>query len=62
MMGSIGSRSLAVAFLNLGSVIATIGMKPRPFLSIYDTLLPPSSSRVDFANVGGHTLNFNSRY
>ncbi|CAG9327571.1 unnamed protein product [Blepharisma stoltei] len=62
MMGSISSKSSAFCFLNLGSVVAVIGSKPRGFVSIYDTLVPLSQSLIHTDAVGGTTLNYISRY
>mmetsp|Transcript_6158 Transcript_6158/g.6048 ORF Transcript_6158/g.6048 Transcript_6158/m.6048 type:complete len:232 (-) Transcript_6158:15-710(-) len=62
MMGSISSKSSAFCFLNLGSVVAVIGSKPRGFISIYDTLVPLSQSLIHTDSVGGTTLNYISRY
>lgn len=57
-----GSKTSDFAFLNLGSVVATIGDKPKPFLSIYDTLLPPSHAVVQSDIIGGSIMRYISRY
>jgi hypothetical protein len=57
-----GSKTSDFAFLNLGSVVATIGYKPKPFLSIYDTLLPPSHAVVQSDIIGGSIMRYISRY
>ena len=62
MMSSVGSKASAFSFLNLGSVIATTGNKPRGFLSIYDTLLPPNKSLLHTDSVGGNIIHYVSRY
>lgn len=62
MINSAGSKASAFSFLNLGSVIATIGYKPRGFLSIYDTLLPPNQSLINTEAIGGTSVNYISRY
>lgn len=62
LMASMGNQTRAFAFLNLGSIVATIGHKPRAFMSIYDTLLPPRSSLLHSDSVGGCTVNYLSKY
>ena len=57
-----GLKASNFCFLNLGSVIATIGHKPNDFLSIYDTLLPPNRPPIHTENIGGKMLCFLSRY
>ena len=62
LMASMGNQTRAFTFLNLGSIVATIGHKPRSFISIYDTLLPPRSSLLHSDNVGGCSINYLSKY
>lgn len=57
-----GLKASNFCFLNLGSVIATIGHKPKDFLSIYDTLLPPNRPPIHTENIGGKMICFLSRY
>lgn len=57
-----GSKTTDFAFLNLGSVVATIGDKPKPFLSIYDTLLPSTHAIVQTDVIGGSIVRYISRY
>lgn len=57
-----GLKASNFCFLNLGSVIATVGHKPKGFLSIYDTLLPPSRPPIHTENIGGKFICFVSRY
>lgn len=58
ILASLGSQSSAFTFLNSGSVVATVGYKPKPFLTIYDTLLPTRQSCVFSTDCGGSTLHF----
>ena len=57
-----GLKASNFCFLNLGSVIATIGYKPKDFLSIYDTLLPPNRPPIHTENIGGKMISYLSRY
>lgn len=34
------NQALAFSFINSGSVVAKTGLKPKPFLTVYDTLMP----------------------
>jgi len=58
ILASLGSQTSAFTFLNAGSVVATVGYKPKPFLTIYDTLLPARQSSVFSTDCGGTTLHF----
>ena len=55
-------KSSNFCFLNLGSVVATTGHKPKGFLSVHDTLLPPNRSVYHTENLGGKFIGFVSRY
>lgn len=57
-----GLKAANFCFLNLGSVIGLVGRKPKGFLSIYDTLLPPNRPPIHTENIGGKMVCFLSRY
>jgi RAVE protein 1 C terminal len=61
LKNSSGMKFSNFCFLNLGSVVATIGNKPKEFLSIYDTLLPPTKPAIHTENIGGKLVSFLSR-
>ena len=47
---------LDFAFLNQGTVLCAVGLRPSPNLVIYDTLMPPGRSTALRQNVGGSTV------
>jgi hypothetical protein len=53
-----GKQASSFSFLNAGSVVATVGYKPKPFLTIYDTLLPTRYSAVHSTDCGGTIIHF----
>lgn len=50
------SEMLDFEFLNQGSVFCTTGFRPNPHVTIYDTLLPPSSCAVMREEIGGNII------
>ena len=57
-----GNKMQNFDFVNSGSVIATTGYKPKPFLCFYDALLPPKQCLVKHEEFGGSAVTVLPRY